>query len=325
MSSSTTISESETRAWCIVYGLESAAIILGNILIMAAFAITKSLHKKTYYLLISLAVADLLVGAVALPLYIHLIGGTGTNWWNVDNHVTHTFTAMDIFTAYASIFFLVMIALERLYAVLAPLQHANLKSYVYFLVIAFVWVLASLLSILSFLREKHIDVANENAFFIFIMIILGLSMLTIIVAYSIIGVVVMQSLQSPLNRENDFEKRLACTLLILSLIFIVSWMPFKVINYIFYFNQKSTLSCGDDQACVSHAVYVTKLLHYANSLANPIVYALRVPDFRKGVRRILCACYEDRLPENPPLGKSKGIDNVVSMQSIDTVVPSMFF
>ncbi|KAJ7385476.1 hypothetical protein OS493_015046 [Desmophyllum pertusum] len=99
------ISEAENRTWCIFYGLESAAIIIGNLLIIAAFAITKSLHKKTYLLLISLAVADLLVGAVALPMFIHLIGGTVTNWWAVDDHVTHTQTAIEIFTSYASIFF----------------------------------------------------------------------------------------------------------------------------------------------------------------------------------------------------------------------------
>lgn len=83
------ITEEENRAWCIVYGIESAAVILGNLLVIAAFAVTKSLHKKTYLLLISLAVADLLVGAVAIPMFIHFIGGTVTKWWEVDSHVTH--------------------------------------------------------------------------------------------------------------------------------------------------------------------------------------------------------------------------------------------
>ncbi|KAL9979891.1 hypothetical protein ACROYT_G017615 [Oculina patagonica] len=315
------ISERENQAWCAVYGLESAAIIIGNIIIIAAFAITKSLHKKTYLLLISLAVADLLVGAVSLPMYIHVIGGQVTQWWTLDDHVTHTQTAIEIFTSYASIFFLVAIALERLFATLSPFTHDNLKPWVYYIVIASVWVLALLLGILSFLREAHVGAAENEDVFIFIMVMLALSMLIVVVSYTIIAVILLRSR----DKSDDFEKRMAVTLLILTVIFWVTWLPFKVINYIFHFDKTTTLSCTEnDFACLYHAVYATKFLHYFNSVVNPIVYALRVKDFRKGVRRIFCGCLEAEPPHNPPLGQEKGIDNMVSMQSIDTVVPSMF-
>lgn len=316
------ISEAENRTWCIFYGLESAAIIIGNLLIIAAFAITKSLHKKTYLLLISLAVADLLVGAVALPMFIHLIGGTVTNWWAVDDHVTHTQTAIEIFTSYASIFFLVAIALERLYAAWSPSNHGRLQPFAYYIIIGFVWFFSLLLGILSFLREQHVGAADNRGVFLFIMVLLVLSMLIIIVSYVIIAVILFSSR----DKSDEFERRMAVTLLVLSVIFIVTWLPFKVINYIFHFEPTTSLSCGPGNiACLYHAIYATKLLHYFNSLVNPIVYALRVKDFRKGVRRILCGCCEERPPQNPPLGmQEKGIDNMVSMQSIDTNVPSMF-
>lgn len=317
-----TISNRENQAWCVVYGLESAAIIIGNVIIIAAFAITKSLHKKTYLLLISLAVADLLVGAVPLPMFIHVIGGSvPSEWWTLDDHVTHTQTAIEIFCSYASIFFLVAIALERLYASLSPFNHDNLRPWVYYIVIASVWVLALLLGILSFLREEHVGAAKNEGVFIFIMIMLALSMLTVVVSYAIIALILLRSR----DKSDDFEKRMAVTLLILSVIFFVTWLPFKVINYIFHFDGTATLSCAEnDFACLYHAIYATKFLHYFNSVVNPIVYALRVKDFRKGVRRIFCGCCETQPLHNPPLGQEKGIDNMVSMQSIDTVVPSMF-
>lgn len=315
------ITEKENRAWCIVYGFESAAIILGNVLVIAAFAATKSLHKKTYLLLISLAVADLLVGAVAVPMFIHVIGGSVTRWWVLDDHVTHTQTAIEIFCSYASIFFLVAIALERLYAALSPLNHGDLKAGAYYIVISSIWALALLLGILSFLREDHVDAVDEGGVFWFIMVLLALSMIIVVVAYAIIAVILLRSR----DKSDDFEKRMAVTLLILTVIFIVTWLPFKVVNYIFHINSQTTLSCAEnDFACLYHAIYATKLLHYFNSIVNPIVYALRVKDFRNGVKRIFCGCCGDRLPQNPPLGQEKGIDNMVSMQSIETVVPSMF-
>lgn len=316
------ITERENRAWCIVYGLESAAVIIGNILVIAAFAITKSLHKKTYFLLISLAVADLLVGAVAIPMFIHLIGGSVTQWWSLDNHVQHTQTAIEIFTSYASIFLLVAIALERLYAALSPFNHDNLKPTAYYIVISFVWFFAALLGILSYLREEHVGAAENEGVFYFIMVLLALSMVTIIVSYVTIAIILMRSRS---HFTDDFERRMAVTLLILTVTFIATWLPFKVVNYIFHEDPTSTLGCGNDLGCLFQAVYATKFLHYFNSVVNPIVYALRVKDFRKGVKRIFCGCCEPPPPQNPPLGEVKGIDNtMVSMQSIDTVVPSMF-
>ena len=314
------ITERENRAWCIVYGLESAAVILGNLLVIAAFAVTKSLHKKTYLLLISLAVADLLVGAVAIPMYIHLIGGAVTQWWSLDSHVAHTQTAIEIFASYASIFFLVAIALERLYAATSPFNHDNLKPVSYYIVIAIVWFLATLLSILSYLREQHVNAAENAGVFIFIMVMLALSMVIIVLCYAIIAVILMRSRST---FTDDFERKMAFTLLLLTIIFIVTWLPFKVVNYILHEEPESTLSCGNDFGCFYQAIYATKFLHYFNSIVNPIIYALRIKDFRKGVRCILCC--EKPPQQNPPLGEIKGIDNtMVSMQSIDTVVPSMF-
>ena len=315
------ITEQENRAWCIVFGFESAACIVGNMLTIAAFAITKSLHKKTYLLLISLAVADLLVGFVAIPMFIHLIGGTVTQWWEVDNHVSHTQTAIEIFTSYASIFFLVAIALERLYAAVSPFNHDSLKPVAYFIVITVVWLFAALLGILSYLREQHVGAADNEGVFLFIMIMLALSIVTVVVSYILIAIILMRS-RSILT--DDFERRMAVTLLLLSVIFVATWLPFKVVNYIFHYNPSSTLGCGSDFGCLYQAIYATKFLHYFNSVVNPIIYALRVKDFRKGVKRILC-CADPAPPQNRALGEIKGIDNtMVSMQSIDTVVPSMY-
>lgn len=316
------ITERETRAWCVVYGLESAAVIFGNVLVIAGFAATKSLHRKTYLLLISLAVADLLVGAVAIPMFIHFIGGAFAQWWTLDNHVRHTQTAVEIFTSYASIFFLVVIALERLYASLSPFSHDNLKPIHYYIVIAFVWFLAALLGVLSYLREAHVGAANNKGVFFSIMALLSLSMLIIIVSYLIIAIFLMRSRS---QFTDDFERKMAATLLILTVIFVVTWLPFKVINYIFHFDPTATLRCGNDLGCLYQAVYATKFLHYLNSVVNPIVYALRVRDFRKGIQRIFCGCCEEPPPQNPPLGQERGFDNtMMSMTSVDTVVPSMF-
>lgn len=316
------ITETANRAWCAFFGLESAAVIIGNALVIAAFIASESLRKrKTYLLLISLAVADFLIGAMVIPMYVHVIGGQVTQWWKLDSNVIHTQRSIEIFTSFASIFFLVVIALERVYAALSPIYHDNLKPVGYYIVISIVWIFSAIIGILSYLRERHVGEANNVHIFYMLMVLISLSMFTIIISY----IIVVVSLFRSRKFTNEFERKMAATLLMLTVIFVVTWLPFKVINYVIFLKPGTMLDCGPDMGCVYQALYATKFLHFLNSVVNPIVYALRVKDFREGVRRILCCCCGTTGPASSKAVREKGFDNpAVSMQSLDTVVPSMF-
>lgn len=317
-----TISEAANKIWSVFFGLEAVAAIIGNALVIAAFIASDKLQKrKTYLLLISLAVADFLVGAVAIPMYIHVIGGTATQWWTLDSHMGHTQRGIEIFVSWASIIFLVVIALERVYAAVSPLSHDSLKPIGYYIMIGFVWIFAAVIGILSFLRESHVGAADGEAVFYFLMVMISLSMLIIIISYIVVVICLLRA-----KFSDQFEQKMAITLLMLTVIFVVSWLPFKVLNYLFYLNPGGMLSCGQDMGCVYQVLYATKFLHYFNSVVNPMVYALRVKDFRDGVRRVLCCCCKTSPPPPTfPLEREKGFENpVVSMQSLDSVVPSMF-
>ena len=322
MSAPQPISEAANKTWSVFFGLEAAAAVIGNALVIAAFIASDKLQKrKTYFLLISLAVADFLVGALAIPLYIHVIGGSVTQWWTLHSHMQHTQRAIEIFASWASIIFLVVIALERVYAAVSPFSHDSLKPIGYYIVIGFVWIFAAVIGILSFLRESHVGAADKDVVFYFLMLMISLSMLIIIISYIVVVIFLLRA-----KFSDQYEQKMAVTLLMLTVIFVVSWLPFKVLNYIFYLEPRSTLGCYHDLGCVYQILYATKFLHYFNSVVNPLVYALRVKDFRDGVRRVLCCrCATSPPPPTFPLEREKGFENpVVSMQSLDSAVPSMF-
>ena len=72
------------------------------------------------------------------------------------------------------------------------------------------------------------------------------------------------------------NKRLTKTLLLVSFIAVVSWFPLVINNYLIFFQKlnfrRSYLVNG-----------VVDILNYSNSFLNPVVYSLRIPEFRQSL------------------------------------------
>ena len=72
------------------------------------------------------------------------------------------------------------------------------------------------------------------------------------------------------------NKRLTKTLLLVSFIAVVTWFPLVINNYLIFFQKlnfrRSYLVNG-----------VVDILNYSNSFLNPVVYALRIPEFRQSL------------------------------------------
>jgi hypothetical protein len=98
-----------------------------------------------------------------------------------------------------------------------------------------------------------------------------------------------------------------------SIVFLVTWLPFQVINYIYHFNFQyaSKLSY--------HYVFSTKLLHYFNSLVNPFIYTYRMPEFRKGLKDLFCCSSSEPAPDKAANGAwhVKGIDGPANDANAD--------
>ena len=284
----TTIPLSELITWCTAFALVAVAIIIGNALTIAVFTRKRIIRMRANYFLTTLAVADLLVGAFAVPLYIHqLVWYWKTNSNEKDIFVA--FMAIDIFTGFASIFALTTIALERLYAVMWPLKNMVTSKRVYYFVISVIWFLSALVALLYFMNDG-LKVFKLRVFFYFVIFFISSSLLIICVAYVLIWKkVTLQKDDSPRQgskyqeemeqrKRRTQEKSLVTTLLILSLVFVLTWVPFYVLNIVvFFYAKREPMDIPFEAFCF------TKLLHYSNSLANPIVYSIRIPRFARSL------------------------------------------
>ena len=274
--------------WAVLFIFEAFFIVVGNLFSILKFADSGQLHKRSTYLLINLAAADILVGACAVPLFVYLIGGQGKLWFVSYEPLVDVYTAIDVLSGLGSISSLTLVSLERLSATLWPLRHRTLRVRVYLIGITSVWVLTCSITASGMIIGRITP--SKKILFYFSVFVLAASCLTIFVTNLTIWIYVSRhrpGLSHHRNAARTQERRLTVTLLIVTLVSLSAWLPFAIINIV---NNFQPLSLNKT------LIYASKLLHYGNSGANVFVYTRRIAEFRYSLEKI-CCCHSS-LNEN---------------------------
>ncbi|KAJ7375898.1 hypothetical protein OS493_038182 [Desmophyllum pertusum] len=227
-----------------------------------------------------------MVGALALPMYIYIVYAFSYSPSNYKSLVIfqHVYTVVDVFTGLASVFTLASIALERLYGVLYPIRYRWKDKRVYFIAIIAVWAISATASIAYILSTRGLlRLLPEATFTYYLTVISVLSVLVICAAYVVVALRIhfwnKTKMEMAVSKQ---EKRLATALFIVTVVFVLTWSPFHIMNILVNFTKSFLNNIPVD------LVFFGKLLHYSNSLANPAIYSLKIPEFRLAIRSMLC-------------------------------------
>ncbi|XP_054475611.1 D(4) dopamine receptor-like [Anoplopoma fimbria] len=116
-------------------------IICGNLLVCLSVFTEKALKTTTNYFIVSLAVADLMLAVLVLPLFVYSEFQDGV--WTLSTTVCDGLMTMDVMLCTASIFNLCAISVDRFIAVLIPLnynrKHVDLRQTV---LLSATWIVA---------------------------------------------------------------------------------------------------------------------------------------------------------------------------------------
>ena len=148
-------SQTQGIALVIAFTVESGLILGGNVLAIIIFLQEKKLRKKSLFLVMNMALADVMLGAVALPLYVYLIVGPDYQLWTAKAAHKSIFYFLDTTFSQSSLISAGFISCERFYAVFWPLKHKTLSMRTYGIVIFTVWSLAILVSIIAVLFYEY--------------------------------------------------------------------------------------------------------------------------------------------------------------------------
>ena len=255
--------------WDICFGVLVTLIIAGNVLTIWIF-FKQRRQKRSYSLLISLAVADLLVGIFAVPFYIKAIVSQGYAWFLIS-------MVADVFTGITSIYTLAVISLERMFAVGWPLRHRTVNHRVYVCAIGIPWIIAAIL--ITALMLRMLDIIRGEVYFYCLFLIPGIPLITICVA----NFVIWKKQKSPLRNQNHIKRevKLAKTLAFITGTSLFTWLPFQILNILFQ------LKVMENVHRIKFAFFVIKILQFSNSFVNVIIYPFRIPEFRRTLFQIL--------------------------------------
>ena len=126
-------SYAEGIALCTAFILTLVFIVVGNLLTIVLFAINRKLRrKKSLFLVINMACADLMLGIVTLPIYIYSVCLEYGFWTGgPPMSLSIFYMAVNSIFTFASLNSAAFISSERFYAMQWPLNHLTLSMGAY--------------------------------------------------------------------------------------------------------------------------------------------------------------------------------------------------
>nr|XP_055070002.1 adenosine receptor A3-like [Misgurnus anguillicaudatus] len=280
----------------IFIGLEVLIAIgccLGNLLVIWAVRKSGSLNQPTFCLIVSLAMADFLVGCVVVPL-----SAVEAVNFEMSFHACLFINCVLIVPLQASVLTLMTIALDRFLRVCIPFRYKSTVTKRRSWVLAAVcWMLACLLGFLPMFGWYNRDSLKHNSTlnceftavisfsylvnFIFFGIFMPL--LAIMVALYCYIFFKVRRLKGKTGiaesgAYNHKEHNLAGSLFLVLALFVACWLPLNIMHAINYFY-------GRRIRVPSDVMYFGVIVSHANSVVNPVVYALRIPKIKAEFRK----------------------------------------
>ncbi|XP_077392457.1 trace amine-associated receptor 13c-like [Festucalex cinctus] len=277
------------------FSVMAVLIVVLNLLVIIAISHFRQLHTPTNLLLLSLAVADYLVGFQIVPTEIYRV----VSCWSLGDILCSQFMYISLTVTSASVGTIVLISIDRYVAICDPLRY-NVKVTVkrIQLSICLCWFLSlSYSGIIYYDQLMHpgkynfcfgecVMILNFNSGVVDLVVTFILPFSIIVFLYTKIFVVAVSQAramrshvtggkQSVPFRAKKSELKAARTLGILVLIFLICFCPYYGVSLV------------PDSPHYEMLSAYTLYLYFFNSCLNPLIYALFYPWFRRAVKHIV--------------------------------------
>ena len=276
--------------WSAIWLTQFIMVFIINAFTLVVFARSRHLSRRNTYLIMNLTVADLLIAAVSGPETIL--------FFDRDTRMKKGFGVLYSIISdmcwIASLGNLVLISLERLHATLYPFRHCLVGKSIYYKIIIFSWLGAlTLACVLNIIRLNNPVLADRYPWIIYVALTLAvLTTSYVIILSKFITKPHVQQLGSVISAE----RKLSETLFIVSAASILTLLPWVIITCI--------LISSDRYLWIKFtpARKIASTFYFLNSLLNPVIYAIRLTEFRRASKELFCKSNSYAVRQDQPIG-----------------------
>ena len=179
----------------------------------------------------------------------------------------------------ASLGNLVLISLERLHATLYPFRHCLVGKRIYYKIITFSWFGALTLACglqISYINGAHL--ANQYQWIVYVFLTLAVLTTSYVI---IISKFIRKAHVQQLGSVMSAERKLSVTLFIVSAASTLTLLPWVIIMCI-------SISSDRYLWIKFTPMKIASTFYHLNSILNPVIYAIRLTEFRRALKELFC-------------------------------------
>lgn len=250
---------------------------VANTLVCVTILKNPSLRKRQNYLILNLAVGDLVLTAAGMPLYaVYTVGEMDRTCVNIVSRL-RGFNLN--FSIVVSLLTLCAISIERLAVIVWPLKYRNIINNQRLVVaIAISWIVSSIYGIVI---ATDLHTHSNLVYRVFTLVSLtGMALCYIIIVLCYV-IILIKSIRMTYERRalapshhDNTDRRVALTVAMIIVLFTVTWSPFVFFRFFAGYQDRLWLK-------------VSELLALSNSAFNSIIYFFRTKEYRVALRHLM--------------------------------------
>ena len=287
--------------WLVVLGTECLTIVILNVIIIIAFVKQRQPQRRSKYLIIHQTMVDLLVGLVHGPLMIEWCGSICDLWEYHRSFITWLRmleTVLGVQVYQVSFLNLAVISLERVHATFRPFKHRFIKKWVYGVIITVIWLVPTVMNSIS---SGIVPLTFFFAYYVIIVFAFYFTVLfVVVVCYTSICLKVRCNHPRHHCAAGVRERKLTGTLFLVTFGSLITFLP-EIVYWGSWASSPESFFSFPSQLSFNYLM-VTITFVVANSLINPIIYAVRMPEVRTSILVIIFRRAQNSInPINFPL------------------------
>ena len=292
METFTDFSPQEFQGFRVMYRLLpiAIAIIVSNGLVFYLFYKRKSLRNSSNYLLLGLAVCDVLTGAVSIPYFIifsfNVVPPTSYQQFALWMFTLHTFMAV------SAAYHILVITAEKYLAILQPLRHHIVTKKTVFKVLAGIWFISALIAVLPltwFNSKPYLGLIIYSSFcLVFVFLVPYVFMLY---AYTMMFKAVsgrkrpsQHRYRQRLQKKNRTDRKCILVFASMAAIYLSCWLPYFTLMLIVNIKMYCRSCDFTTDAVFNKTLDVFSTMRFITSASNPLLYTFFKRDIWRALR-----------------------------------------